>query len=80
MSQLMLARDNPPPNKTSNPHGSFIACSQVSKSVLVFSEGIRKNSDAANIAIPASVKPEKVEKLSSNVLNIHAPAAKRKND
>ena len=27
------ARDNPPPNKTSNPHGSLLACSQVSRSV-----------------------------------------------
>ena len=28
------ARDKPPPNKTSKPHGSLFACSQVSRSVL----------------------------------------------
>ena len=53
------AKDKPPPNKTSNPHGSLLACSHVNKSVLLFSEGIKKKLRAANIAIPASVKPEK---------------------
>jgi hypothetical protein len=38
------AKDNPPPNKTSNPQGSLLACSQVSRSVLEFSEELRKNS------------------------------------
>jgi len=69
------AKDNPPPNKTSNPHGSLLACSQVSKSVFAFSEGIKKKLNAANIAIPASVRPDKGTKLSSNVLNIQALAA-----
>ena len=72
------AKDNPPPNKTSKPHGSLLACSQVSKSVLAFSEGMKKKLNAANMAIPASVRPDKGKKLSSNVLNIQALAAKEK--
>ena len=72
------AKDKPPPNKTSNPQGSLLACSQVSRSVLEFSEGIKKKLKAANIAIPASVRPDKGTKLSSSVLNIQALAAKEK--
>ena len=60
---------------------AYLLAPKSSKSVLAFSEGMKKrSSDAANIAIPASVKPDKGTKLSSSVLNIHAPAAKREND
>ena len=57
------AKDNAPPNKTSKPHGSLLACSQVSKSVLAFSEGMKKKLNAANMAMPASVRPDKGTKL-----------------
>ena len=45
------AKDNPPPNKTSKPHGSLLACSQVSKSVLAFSEGMKKKLNLSLIHI-----------------------------
>ena len=72
------ANDRPPPNKTKSPQGSLLACSHVNKSVLLFSEGIRKKLNAAKIAIPASVKPAKGTKLSRRVLNIQALAASEK--
>ena len=70
---IEAAKDKPPPNKTNKPQGNLFACSQVSKSVLLFSEGIKKKLSAAKIAIPASVKPDKGTKLSNSVLNIQAP-------
>ena len=75
---IEAANDKPPPNKTNKPQGNLFACSQVSKSVLLFSEGIKKKLSAAKIAIPASVKPDKGTKLSKSVLNIQAPAANKK--
>ena len=57
---IAFAKDNPPPNKISNPHGNFFVSLQTSKSVFLFCEGMIKRLIAAIIAIPESVRPENI--------------------
>ena len=57
------AKDNPPPNKTSKPHGSLLACSQVSKSVLVFSEGMKKKLKCGKYSNPCISKARQRNKI-----------------
>src|SRR5210317_21996 len=53
------AKESPPPKRRSNPHGKFLACSQINNSVDLFCDGMIKKLTAAMMAIPASVNPEK---------------------
>ena len=76
-----LARLKPPPNRTSNPHGTFSCASFHSRSAPFFSLlplGSRNRNRAEIIAIPASDRPLRNDKLSNTVLNIHAMAVKKK--